>query len=204
MSFKKLNPPLKEALERLNYEFPLPFQKKVLPKIKSGANLFGVAPEASGKSTALVISVLQKLGGSAFEDAPRALVIVKDKQAALLLEETFEKFTRHTDLRVYSAYEKVDIQNQKEAIYDGVDIVIGTPQRINKLFSITGINLGQLKIFIVEDAQFLMATSDFKSLIRIPVHLNNCQYVVFSSEFNTKIKRLKNTFMGYSELVSQN
>lgn len=201
MSFKKLNSPLKEALERLKIESPLPFQEKMLPKIKSGANLFGIAPTGSGKTTALVIGTIQKLGSAAFEDAPRALIIVKDKQAALELEEKFLAFTRYMDLRVYSAFEKVDIQNQKEDIYDGVDIVIATPQRVNKLMSLSGINVGELKLFAVEDAEFLMASNDFKALIRVPVHLTNCQYLVFSSAFNSKIERLKESFMEHAWLV---
>ncbi len=201
MVFKKLNTPLKEALERLEIENPLPFQEKILPKIKSGANLFGIAPQGTGKTTALVIGTIQKLGSAQFEDSPRALIMVKDKEAAQILEKSFLDFSRYMDLRIYSAFEKVDIQNQKDDIYDGVDIVIATPNRLNQLLSLTGINVGQLKLFIVEDAEFLMGSNEFKSLIRIPVHLSNCQYLVFASEFNPKIARLKNSFMEYSWLV---
>lgn len=80
MSFKKLNIPLKEALERLEIESSLPFQKQILPKIKSGRDLFIIAPEGSGKTTALVISTIQKLESAAFEDAPRALILYKIKK----------------------------------------------------------------------------------------------------------------------------
>lgn len=201
MSFKKLNLPLKEALKRLEIENPLLFQEKMLPKIKSGANLFGIAPKNAGKTTALVIGTLEKLGSAAFEDAPRALVMVKDKTAALELEKRFQDFTRYMDLRIYSAFEKVDIQNQKDDIYEGMDIVIATPNRLNQLLSMTGINVGKLKLFVVEDAELLMGSNEFKSLIRIPVHLSNCQYLVFASEFNAKIARFKDSFMEYSQLV---
>jgi superfamily II DNA/RNA helicase len=132
MSFKKLNPPLKEALQRLELQTPLAFQKEILPKIKSGRDLFIIAPENSGKTTALVISTIQKLESAAFEDAPRALIYVEDKEAALALEEEFNKFIKYMDLRVYSAYDAPNIETQKDAIYDGVDIVIATP---NKLFA---------------------------------------------------------------------
>jgi hypothetical protein len=61
MSFKKLNAPLKEALKRLGYENPLPFQKNVISRIKSGKNIFGFAPDGSGKTTAMIISTIQIL-----------------------------------------------------------------------------------------------------------------------------------------------
>lgn len=201
MSFKKLNPPLKEALERLGIEEPLPFQKKILPKIKSGRDLYILAPENSGKTTALVISTIQKLESAAFEDAPRALIYVKDKEAAMELEKEFKKFTRYMDLRIFSAYDEPDIEVQKVAIYEGVDIVIATPKKLFKLFSITGINVSQLKLLIVEDAEFITNTGIFNDLIRIPQHISKCQYLVFASETNSKIERLRDSFMARAEVL---
>jgi len=202
MSFKKLNPPLKEALQRLELQTPLAFQKEILPKIKSGRDLFIIAPENSGKTTALVISTIQKLESAAFEDAPRALIYVKDKEAALALEEEFNKFTKYMDLRVYSAYDAPNIETQKDAIYDGVDIVIATPNKLFKLFKITGINVSELKLLIVEDAEFLTKNSDYNDLVRIPQHLSKCQYLVFAGENNPKIERLKNSYMARAETIS--
>ena len=201
MSFKKLNVPLKEALERLKIEKLLPFQKQILPKIKSGRDLFIVAPEGSGKTTALVISTIQKLDSAAFEDAPRALIFVQDKEAALALEEEFNKFTKYMDLRVYSAYDAPDISKQKDDIYAGVDIVIATPKKLFKLFKITGINVSQLKVLAVEDAEFLTKNSDYNDLIRIPQHISRCQYLVFASNMSPKIERLKDSFMARAETL---
>ncbi len=201
MSFKKLNPPLLEALERLEYETPLPFQKKVISRIKSGKNIFGIAPEGSGKTTAMIISTIQILESEAFEDAPRALIVVRDKEAAIELEEQFKSFTRYMDLRIFSAYDQPDLDMQKGEIYEGVDIVIATPHKLFKLFKATGINVSQLKLFVVEDAEFLLKTRDYNDLIRIPEHISKCQYLVFTTAFNSKIERLKDSFMAYSEVV---
>lgn len=202
MPFKKLDTPLQEALERLEYTEPLPFQKKIISRIKSGMNVFGIGPDGCGKTTALIISTIQKLGSSAFEDAPRALIFVKDKEAALELEEKFKTFTRYMDLRVYAAYDQPDIDTQKGDIYEGVDIVIATPGKLFKLFKITGINVTQLKVFVVEDAEFLAGNRYYNDLIRIPEHISKCQYLVFATELSPKIERLKDSFMSHSEVVS--
>lgn len=201
MSFKKLNTPLLEALERLSYEEPLPFQKKILSRIKSGANIFGIGPQGCGKTTTIIISTIQKLGAEAFEDAPRALIFVKDKEAALELEEKFKEFTRYMDLRVYSAYDQPDLDTQKGDIYEGVDVVIATPNKLFKLFKATGINVTQLKLFVVEDAEFLLGNRYYNDLIRIPEHISKCQYLVFAEEMNSKIERLKESFMSHSEVI---
>ena len=195
MPFKKLNTPLKEALERLEIETPTPFQKKSISKIKSGANFYGIAPEGAGKTTAMIISIIQKLNSEAYMDAPRALIYVKDKESALDLEEKFKAFTRYMDLRIYCAYDEQNIDHQKDDIYAGVDIVIATPKRINKLFSITGINLGELQLLILEDAHDLLQRSANEAIYRISQSINKCQYLVFTETMNTKLEKLEETFM---------
>ena len=203
MSLKKLDPQLKENLDNHQITNLTPFQKRIFPKIKSGANIFGVAPTGAGKTTILVISTIEKLNAEAFMDAPRALIVVKDKEAAISLEEEFKKFTRQMDLRIFSAYDQPDLDVQKGEIYEGVDIVIATPHKLFKLFKATGINVNELKLFIVEDAEFLVNTKDYNNLVRIPEHITKCQYLVFTTEMNSKIERLKNSFMEYSYVVKE-
>ncbi|WP_150450920.1 DEAD/DEAH box helicase [Arenibacter lacus] len=203
MAFKKLLPPLNEALERLEVTSPTEFQKKVLPKIKGGANLFGIAPDGAGKTTAMIIGTLQKLNCDQFEDAPRALILVKDKAAVLALQEAFERFTFRMDLRVYSVYEEMHIDTQRSEIFAGTDIVIATPKRLNKLFYLNGINLGSLKLFMVDDAEFLSNPKEFSFMARIPESLNRCQYAIFSSERHKRMERMQELFMPNAQFIEQ-
>jgi len=201
MPFKKLIEPLVDSLNRLGFEEPLGFQKKCLPKIKSGANVFGIAPEGAGKTTTLVLSVIQKLKGKAFEDAPRSLIIVKDKKEALALKQAFGAFTYQTDLRVYCAYEEQSVDDQKDEIYVGVDVIIATPKRLNKLFLLNAINVSQLKLFIVEDAEFTFFGNIYQEVNRITESINRCQYVIFAKSFEKKIQRFQDSFMSNAQLV---
>jgi len=201
MSFKKLNIPLKESLERLGFTSPTPFQAKALPKIKGGADIFGIAPKGSGKSTAMIINTMQKLKSEAFDDSPRALIFVKDKKAAIELEDEFKKFTRGTDLRVYTVYDEQGIDHQKDDIYYGVDIIIATPKRLNKLYHINGIHLGELQLLIIEDAEFLITNSLHADIARLTESITKCQYLVFSDKYYPKFDRLKSSFMFNAQLI---
>tara|TARA_R110002096_G_scaffold99646_2_gene220755 strand:- start:7592 stop:8206 length:615 start_codon:yes stop_codon:yes gene_type:complete len=200
MSFKKLIEPLKDTLKIKDFEAPLPLQKQILSKIKGGASLFIIAPKDAGKTTSLVISVIQKLK-NAFEDAPRALIFVKDKQTALDLELEFNAFKRGTDLRIYCAYEEQHIDTQRDEIYIGTDVVIATPKRLNKLFYLNGINLNKLQICIVEDAEFLFRNNNLAEVTRIPESMNKCQYLVFSDKFDTRFQRWQESFMYNAEVI---
>lgn len=201
MSFKKLIEPLRDILEHKGFIEPLAFQKQILPKIKSGASMYAIAPKGSGKTTSIVLSTIQKLKGKAFEDAPRVLIFVKDKQAALDLELEFNAFKRGTDLRVYCAYDEKSIDDQKDEIYFGTDIVIATPKRLNKIFYLNGINLNKLQMCIVEDAEFLLGNNSFAEVTRTPESIGKCQYLIFSETFDKRFKRWQDTFMYNSQIV---
>jgi superfamily II DNA/RNA helicase len=201
MSFKKLTPLLKESLNSIGHEAPTLFQKAVLPKLKGGANIFGIAPKDSGKTDGLIISTIQKLNAQAYQDSPRALIFVKDKKAALELESNFKRFTRRTDLRVYAAYDEYNIDFQKDEIYYGQDIIITTPKRLSKLYLINGIHLGEVQFLAIEDAQFLAANNLHADIIRLSESIKKCQYAIFADKYYPKFKKFESAFMSNSQLI---
>jgi superfamily II DNA/RNA helicase len=203
MPFKKLKPILKDILEHQNITEATAFQKKVIPQIKSGANVYAVAPEGSGKTTSLILTTLQKIKDYEEHDNPRVVIFVKDKVAALALEGKFKPFIEHFNLTSYSVYEEQQEQAQKDIIYEGVDIVIGTAKRINKLYLMNGINLNDMMTVIVDDANELPRIDFAKDIVRISDSFPKCQFIVFSTEYDQKLKSLKESFMFKSVLIEE-
>lgn len=201
MPFKKLIEPLQDALKSQGFEAPLPFQKKTLSIIKSGRNLFGIAPKGAGKTTAMVLGVVQNLNGEAFEDAPRAIVFAKDKEAVLEMYREFRRFTSKTNLRVYCVYEEHNIDAQRDDIYNGIDILITTPKRFNKLFFMNNVNVRKLQMFVVDDAEFLFRGSHLADVSRLPESLERCQYLVFSTTYDERFNRWQERFMFHPQMV---
>lgn len=201
MSFKKLNSEILEALEINDFEAPTPLQKSALPIIKGGANVFCIGSKGSGKTTTIVISVLQKLKCKAVGDAPRALILVETKAEALKLKEEFEKFIKPRTLRVYTAYDEQTLDQQREEIYYGQDILIATPKRLNKLYLMNSLDLSQLKLYIIEDAEFAEKGLYFAAINRIPESIDKCQYLVFAEKLSPRLKRFEETFMFRAQVV---
>ncbi|WP_179317535.1 DEAD/DEAH box helicase [Winogradskyella undariae] len=201
MSFKKLHPLLKESLENEGFETSNPFQKKVLPTLKGGADAYIIAPKGSGKTTALIIATIHKLKAEAFEDSPRAIIVVENKKEALRLKEEFERFTNTTDLRVYALYDEYDIEKQKTEVYYGQDIVIATPARLSKLYFLNGIHLGEVQLFAIEDADYLGRFNGYNHILRLSESLNKCQFIITADEMNFKIKNYQNAFMSNAHLL---
>ncbi|MBL4704187.1 MAG: DEAD/DEAH box helicase [Flavobacteriales bacterium] len=181
---------------------PTSFQKKAIPKVKSGVNIFGIGQGSSGRTTALIINTIQKLKGKAYQDSPRALIFVKDKEAALNLELEFKSFTQHMDLRTLCVYEEAKMQNQIDLIYPGVDIVIATTKRLSKIYFQNGIHLGELQLFIVEDADFLIRAEHVVNITRINDSLGKCQHIIYASKMTPFLERLKDSLMENAQTVN--
>lgn len=200
--FKKLHTEIKEMLVQLEIETPTPFQIKSIPVIKSGANVYCTAPEGSGKTTTLILTTLQKLKCEAVGTAPRAFVLVENMEKALAVYELFVKYTRQGSLRVYLADEKVHIDLQKSEIFEGIDILIATPKSLNKLFLFNGITSTQVKIFSIDDAEYVSKKDTFGDLLSITQSMNKCQFVTYSEKSNPALKRLESYFMEYPKFIN--
>ncbi|WP_178987718.1 DEAD/DEAH box helicase [Winogradskyella schleiferi] len=201
MSFKKLHPLLKESLENEGFETSNAFQKKVLPILKGGSDAYVIAPKDSGKTTALIIATIHKLKAAAFEDSPRAIIVVNDKQSALDLKDEFERFTNTTDLRVYTLYDEYDIEKQKTEVYYGQDIVIATPARLSKIYFLNGIHLGEVQLFAIEDADYLGRNNAYNHILRLSESLHKCQFMIISDTMNSKIQNYQNAFMSNAQVI---
>jgi len=195
MSFPRLIPHLQAVLEQQEFQAPLPFQLQCLAPIKSGKHLFCLAPKDAGKTTALIISVIQKLGGVAKGDSPRAIIFVEGRESALALESAFKPLLRRTDLRLFTALDQHEIEGQKNEIYDGIDIIIGSPERLSKLFFINAINIAQMRMLIVEDADFLSRSTGHVLIERMSESLKACQFLVFAESRSKRFERMADGFM---------
>ena len=201
MPFKKLHSNIQEKLEVQEITTPTLFQGKSIPIIKSGANVFCTAPKDSGKTTTLILTTLQKLKCVAFGNTPRAVVLVENKEKALELYDKFLAYTKYNSLRVYVGYEQLHIDVQKSEIFEGVDILISSPKSMNQLFLLNGVSTSQLKIFSIDDAEFLSQQSAYTAILSITQSIKKCQYVLYSEKMHPMLKRFESYFMEYSKKV---
>lgn len=201
MPFKKLNPEIQKILARLEITTPTPFQSKSIPVIKSGTNVYCIAPKDSGKTTTLILTTLQELKCREIGNAPRAIVLVENIEKAKELYDAFLVYTKNTSLRVYVGHEELHIDVQKSEIAMGVDILISTAKSMNKLFLSNGLSTADLKIFSVDDAEFLAEKLNYSAIMLITRSIPKCQYVLYSEKLEPMIKRFEHHFMEYAKVV---
>lgn len=189
MKLKKINEKLQEALVENGLTEANTLQQETFSILKSGADCIIVAPKGSGKSTTIVINVIQQLARET-EESPRALIIVEDKAKVLEMEELFEKYGKYTDLEVYGVHDKGDMDYDKNYVSTGVDVLIGTPNKLSDMFTTAGFNVNRLKMFILDDADPILKLRHETKIMRISNSIAKTQRIIFSDQLTERIEIL--------------
>ena len=189
MQLKKINEGLKESLIDNGLVEANELQQETFSTIKSGADCLILAPSGSGKTTTIVINVIQQLIKEG-EQSPRALIIVEDKDKVLEMLAMFEKYGRHTDLTVFGVHDKGDMDYDKNYISGGVDVLVGTPNKLSNMLSTAGYNVNRLKMFIVDDADPMLRLRHETKIMRISNSIVKTQRIIFATEMTERIESL--------------
>jgi superfamily II DNA/RNA helicase len=189
MKLKKINENLQENLQECGLTEANEIQKETFSTLKSGADCIIIAPNGSGKTTTIVINVIQKLAGNS-EESPRALVIVEDKAKVLEMVALFEQYGKNTGLEFYGVHDKGDTDYDKNYISTGIDVLIGTPNKLNDLFSTAGYNVNRLRMLILDDADTILKLRHETKIMRISNSIAKTQRIIFTDVLNERIEIL--------------
>jgi ATP-dependent RNA helicase RhlE len=186
MKLKKINEALQNALVESGLTEANELQKETFSTIKSGADCLIVAPKGSGKTTTIVLNVIQQLAGKQ-EESPRALIIVEDKAKVLEMEALFEEYGKYDPLEVYGVHDKGDTDYDKNYISTGIDVLIGTPNKLNDMFSTAGYNVNRLKLFILDDADPILKLRHETKIMRISNSIAKTQRIIFTEQYTERV-----------------
>ncbi|MGH2664226.1 DEAD/DEAH box helicase [Flavobacterium sp.] len=194
MNLKKINPNLQKALIENGLTEANEVQSDSFGTLKSGADAVVIMPKGEGKSTTIAYTVIQKLE-KAIGESTRALIVVRDKEAVLEMVEMFKKYGNYCDLRVFGAHDKGDIDYDKNQISLGIDVLIGTPNKINAMFSSAGFNMNTVKMFIIDDADELFKLRMDAIILRLSNSIEKTQRIFFSENLTERVEVLADKIM---------
>lgn len=194
MQLKKINTNLQKALIENGLTEANEMQQETFSTIKSGADAVIQSSEKTGKSTTIVLNVIQRLEKTQGEST-RALIIVENKERVLEMEELFLKLGTYTDLSILGVHDKGDIDYDKNVISMGLDVLIGTPARVNMLFSSAGFNINTIKMFVVDDTEILMRLRMDAVILRLSQSIEKTQRIFFCNTITERVESLANNIM---------
>ena len=194
MNLKKINPNLQKALVENGLTEANEMQQETFSTIKSGADAVIQSAEGTGKTTAIVLNVIQKLEKT-LDESTRALIIVETKEKVIEMEELFLKYGTYTDLSILGVHDKGDIDYDKNVVSMGLDILIGTPNKINAMFASAGFNSNTIKLMIVDDADVLFRSRMDAIVHRLSNSIEKTQRLFFCSQITERVESLAEKIM---------
>ncbi|WP_413512590.1 DEAD/DEAH box helicase [Myroides odoratus] len=184
MKLKKIHPVLQNNLNQHGFVEPTILQKSTFGRIKSGQDFVLIAPKEEGKTTALLMAALQRA------DAPvddmvstRVLLVVRDKFEVERLVEEFDRLGDKMGIRVYGVHDYTNLDDDKNQMSLGNDILIGTAERLNLMFSGAGFDVNQLKMYAIDDVDQQLRSRLEPRLYRLSESIGKTQRVYFATNY---------------------
>lgn len=191
----KLSKQIRMALDEAGFEKPTDIQHKVFSPIRSGKDIIGIAQTGTGKTLAYLMPILMKLAYAKGYD-PRALIVVPTRELVLQVVETIELLTPYIDIRTVGVYGGVNINTQKEKLYQGVDIIVATPGRLMDIYMTRILKFTNVKTLVIDEADKMMDLGFMPQLNAIfEILPENHQNLLFSATFSDTIAQMADSFL---------
>ena len=146
---------LQYAITDLGFERPTPIQVEAFSVVASGKDVVGIAQTGTGKTLAYMLPILQQLPFSK-QLQPRVLVLVPTRELVVQVVEEIEKFGKYSSIRVVGVYGGVNMNRQKEAVLEGMDIVVATPGRLYDLVLSRALQLKSVKKLVIDEVDVML------------------------------------------------
>jgi ATP-dependent RNA helicase RhlE len=204
MTFDDLNliDPILKALKEEGYTNPTPIQQQAIPHVLEGKDLLGVAQTGTGKTAAFTVPILQVLHRTAqvANHAPRAircLVLTPTRELAIQLNESFGAYGRHlSQIRHTVIFGGVSQGSQVAALKRGVEVLIATPGRLLDLMNQGFVDLRQIEVFVLDEADRMLDMGFIHDIKRIlPKLPTKRQTLFFSATMPGQIQELAGTIL---------
>ena len=199
-----LSEPILRAIEEKGYRHPTPIQAQAIPAVLSGRDVMGVAQTGTGKTASFTLPMLDILSGSRSRARmPRSLILEPTRELALQVAENFVEYGKHLKLNHALLIGGESLNDQKEALMKGVDVLIATPGRLIDLFERGGLMLTDARLLVIDEADRMLDMGFIPDVERIVAMLPKTrQTLFFSATMAPEIRRLSDAFLSNPRLIT--
>lgn len=197
-----LHADIQRAITAAGYTVPTPIQAQAIPVVMQGRDVMGAAQTGTGKTASFSLPILQNLlplqssSPSPARHPVRALILTPTRELADQVAENVRQYGQYTHLRSAAIYGGVDMQPQTAALRAGAEILIATPGRLLDHIGQKNINLSQVQMLVLDEADRMLDMGFLPDLQRILDLLpKQRQTLLFSATFSDEIKKLSGKFL---------
>jgi len=191
LNFETFNfhPAVAEGVAAAGYETPTPIQARAIPQIFKGHDIMGIAQTGTGKTAAFALPILNRLVNRKY-GCVRALIMAPTRELAEQIHQAIQTLGRKTRIRSVAIYGGVGISPQIQKL-KRADIVVACPGRLLDHIGRHSIDLSQLEVLVIDEADQMLDMGFIPDIRRILKHLPaRRQTMVFSATMPPEIRRL--------------
>ncbi|WP_353087019.1 DEAD/DEAH box helicase [Flavobacterium sp.] len=203
-TFESLQLPkaLQKAIDEMGLTQPTPIQQRAFPVISSGRDVIGIAQTGTGKTLAYLLPVLKPWKFMASE-TPRVVILVPTRELVVQITEVVTQLTQYMSIRTLGVYGGVNINTQKKAVYEGVDILVGTPGRIMDLALDNVVRFDTLQKLIIDEFDEILNLG-FRAQVTAILSMmrQKRQNILFSATMTDEVDAMLDEYFDFPEEVS--
>lgn len=187
-----LAPKLLEAVESIRLQAPTPIQAQAIPIAVQGQDIMGIAQTGTGKTFAFGLPMIQRLA----QVKGRGLVILPTRELAIQVDESLQRVGKKLGLRTAILIGGVDMKRQLRQLNGKPHVIIGTPGRINDHLEQRTLDVSDIKILVLDEADRMLDMGFAPQINRIVKSVpKDRQTMLFSATMPQEITRLATTYM---------
>jgi len=148
-----LKPELQSAIATAGYVELTPIQEQVIPVALESKDVTGMAQTGTGKTAAFLIPMLQLIEPSG---QIQALIVTPTRELAIQVTGEATKLSSGLNMKVAAVYGGTSIGHQRRELFNGVDIVVGTPGRLIDFIKTAVLRMRYLKWLVLDEADRML------------------------------------------------
>jgi len=193
-----------EAISKKGYEVPSPIQALCIPKLLTGDNdVIGQAQTGTGKTAAFSLPIIDRISKG---KNVQAIILAPTRELVIQVADEINSLRGDKKLSVLPIYGGSSIMHQIKKLKEGVDIVVGTPGRVQDLLDRKNLVLNNIKYFILDEADEMLNMGFLEDIEKILEFTNEDKKMLFFSATMPKeiLKVAKSYMKNYEVLAIQN
>ena len=189
-----LHPDIEDGLTAMGFENATPIQAEAIPHILKKRDMLGIAQTGTGKTAAFLLPTMDRILDTPDNGKVKALVVVPTRELAMQIDQAAEGFgyyTGVTSLAVYGGGSGKEFSREKQALKEGADIVVVTPGRMLSHLNLGYVDLSELEVLILDEADRMLDMGFHQDIMRIASHCkSDRQTLLFSATMPEKMRSL--------------
>jgi len=181
------------------YETPTPIQLQSIPHLLERRDLLGIAQTGTGKTAAFALPTLNHLRERNENRKPKSakvLVLAPTRELAAQIAESFQTYSKYMDCVTQTVFGGVKINKQIRALERGCHVLVATPGRLLDLVNQGAVQLGDVEVLILDEADQMFDMGFIHDLQKIISHVpKERQTLLFSATMPKLISDLAEKYL---------